>query len=380
MPPTDLLTYGLGASTNNSTNTNNACTDLVLFASPEVMRVQLSIPQQTHKMPPIDLLAIDLPSSSSALSSTASTAPTSPTSTTPPRRKAFYRITKLHPSEIARRLALGVCTYCGDDGHARHMCAQGRLMRKVTKGQLDARLRRCVCPICGDPAGDKHCKKTCPRRIHVQAILDAKQEAYRRKKVSSSTSSAFWKEGRPEMQRVEYETVELRLPKFILKGNVGRAFEMPYKKSFRPTGSQKSSWWREPVNTPPPKSAKTAMSASQYLIDLDTVPPSGRFRGAKELPPNLLDTDVSEVVWGNMATLPCERADSSPTEAHKQEVDHDEADDTDCTCSTVDTVTDGMDSPDDDVGGVSVKVVDFDTMDIDDTEASKGDDLIVLDK
>ncbi|CAK7235752.1 hypothetical protein SCUCBS95973_009373 [Sporothrix curviconia] len=319
---------------------NSTCTDLIA-TTPAVGEMAISGRHQSKTcMPdllgpePLPSLSLSPPltplrlssstySSSSSSSSSSSFSPPTPTPS-PPRHKAFYQVTRLDPAEIARRMALGICTYCADDSHSRRMCAQGRLMRKVTKAQLDQRLKRCVCPICGDPEEDKHCKQTCPRRVHVQAILDAKQDAWRKKRGLPPMAADLLRgeeEGKEEekekeqkWETVEYETVELRLPTFILKGNVGKAF---------------------------------AASAK-----------SGRPKAAKALPPNLLDAEVTEVVWGNMAILPCERAGSQSLSTD----DTDDTDGTDCT-------------DDDDAGGASVG-----TDDTEAEESSEAHDLLGLDK
>ncbi|CAK7215179.1 hypothetical protein SBRCBS47491_002395 [Sporothrix bragantina] len=399
----------------------NTCTDLVVSTTRPEEDMPAPVPHK--KMAPIiDLLGPDrLPSPPPspphtpnrpppAYSSSSSSPPPSspPTPPPPPRHKAFYQVTKLEPAEIARRIALGICTYCADDSHSRHMCAQGRLMRKVTKAQLDQRLKRSVCPICGDPEGDKHCKQTCPRRIHVQAILDAKQDALRKKKALPPLADLKVKDYDVH-KTIEYETVELRLPTFILKGNIGKAFgkaenyekylkcEKPEKPSKGTDYMKTGSWWRKteeveaempvpaPVvdpdllidldsilSKPKPTTAATITTTTTTTTTMDGKPifpsytPSGTLIAAKVPQPNLLDTEVTEVVWGNMATLPCERAGSQTTERQDEEASQD-------THSTADTDgTDSTNGSDDDSGGASV--------DTDDTDTDEVDDLIDLGK
>ncbi|EPE08397.1 hypothetical protein F503_01180 [Ophiostoma piceae UAMH 11346] len=113
-------------------------------------------------------------------SSTASSALTVPTPAPTPafsaKTKAYYRIIRLDKHEIERRNGAGHCTYCNETGHSRRSCAAGRIMRKVPKRMLDARLRSGVCPLCGDPDDDGHCKLSCPQKQELQAALNAKRE------------------------------------------------------------------------------------------------------------------------------------------------------------------------------------------------------------
>ncbi|CAK7273975.1 hypothetical protein SEPCBS57363_005925 [Sporothrix epigloea] len=291
----------------------------------------VSSPPQLSPSPP--------PSSSSPAS------PPTPRATwTQPTRKAFYQITKLEPAEMARRTALGMCTYCADESHSRHMCAQGRLMRKVTKTQLDQRLKLGVCPICGDPGGDQHCKQTCPRRIHAQAILDAKQDAYREKRGLPTTSELEASKA-DRMQTVEYETMELRLPTYILKGNVSKAFdksdqhiaEQTHGKHLCKDNDDGTKIWRKlAAETVPVESENllvdlgidhqpvTAVRVitgtfSKRLFDIGDL--SEKPAAVKVQPPSLLDTEVPDVVWDNISMWPCARAASEAIHGGEAEKD-----------------------------------------------------------
>lgn len=121
-------------------------------------------------------------------SESSSTATPSSPSLPPVKPRAYYRVTRLPPGEIEHRAAMGRCTYCDDDTHSRTTCASGRLMRRVPKRVLNTRLGRSVCPFCGDPDHDKHCKATCPLRIKLQEVLDAKEAAFRSNDVAAARS------------------------------------------------------------------------------------------------------------------------------------------------------------------------------------------------
>ncbi|ERS96953.1 hypothetical protein HMPREF1624_06280 [Sporothrix schenckii ATCC 58251] len=115
----------------------------------------------------------------SPISSPPLSSATTPTPAPLTKPKAVYRVTHLPRGEIEHRVAMGRCTYCDDDSHTRTTCASGRLMRRVPKRVLNLRLSHSVCPFCGDPDRDRHCKATCPLRIELQAALDAKEAEFR---------------------------------------------------------------------------------------------------------------------------------------------------------------------------------------------------------
>ncbi|CAK7269553.1 hypothetical protein SEPCBS119000_003626 [Sporothrix epigloea] len=263
-----------------------------------------------------------VPSPQRPLPSPPPSSSSSSASPTQPNHKAFYQITRLEPAEMERRISLGMCTYCAEDGHSRHMCAQGRLMRKVTKSQLDERLKRCVCPICGDPDRDQHCKQTCPRRVQAQAILNAKQNENRKKKGlpplgEVETSKTDGK------QAVQYETVVVRLPTFILKKSLKEALdEVDQHDHSKGNGKQsckkaefKRESWRK-------KAAETAPVADKNLLPaLGSNRPS-RPAAVKVLQPSLLDAEISEVVWGNVSLRPRRLTALQQPAGHEEETVH----------------------------------------------------------
>ncbi|EFX01918.1 hypothetical protein CMQ_4989 [Grosmannia clavigera kw1407] len=81
--------------------------------------------------------------------------------------------TRLSREELRRRQQSGRCTYCSGVGHVRSSCALGRLMRRVSKGELTRRLRDNLCPLCGDPKMDGHRKLDCPRKAEMEEQLNA---------------------------------------------------------------------------------------------------------------------------------------------------------------------------------------------------------------
>ncbi|CAK7566385.1 MAG: hypothetical protein SEPTF4163_004329 [Sporothrix epigloea] len=284
-----------------------------------------------------------------------------PATWTQSSRQASYQITKLEPAEMARRAALGICTYCADESHSRYMCAQGRLMRKVTKTQLDQRLKLGVCPICGDPGRDQHCKQTCPRRIHAQAILDAKQDAYREKR-GLPTMSELEASKADRMQTVEYQTMEIRLPTFILKGNASKAFGESDQHVTEQTQGERlckeNDNWRTELW--PMLAAETVPAESESLLvdlSIENQPVSaatvatGSFSerhfnlgdliekpaAVKVHLPSLLDTEVPEVVWDNMFMCPYAQAASQKPVIHGGEKEQEKR--------TRKDIVDGIDSP-----------------------------------
>lgn len=84
--------------------------------------------------------------------------------------------TRLSREEIHRRTQSGLCTYCSGMGHVRSSCAIGRLMRRVSKGELIRRVRLNVCPLCGDPKNDRHTKQVCPRKEEMEREIRARRE------------------------------------------------------------------------------------------------------------------------------------------------------------------------------------------------------------
>ncbi|KIH93729.1 hypothetical protein SPBR_09166 [Sporothrix brasiliensis 5110] len=317
-------------------------------------------------------VALDSPSAPSSprpCSPPSSPPPRSATTPTPAplaRPKAVYRVTRLPRGEIERRVAMGRCTYCDDDSHTRTTCASGRLMRRVPKRVLNLRLGHSVCPFCGDPDRDKHCKATCPLRIELQAALDAKEAEFRSGHLDDGGDTRNPTEARAQrtaadavMAAIERQTEQARAAAVALgrstrterldwrggvedNGHAGdsedqqpegasRPAAVPKKKAFvkRPPMSKTNAPWRAVIVRSVPvveaeteTETETGQTEQPYdLIDLCTTlpvfaPPSSPSTTSSEvtggasvatsvvdklLPPlNLLDTEVTEVVWDNI--------------------------------------------------------------------------------
>lgn len=239
--------------------------------------------------------------------------PTPPPKTPPMPVKAFYRIAKLDRHEMERRRSSGHCTYCNETGHSRRSCAAGRMMRKVPKRELDHRLRSSVCPLCGDPDADGHSKVTCPQRQELQAAIASKEEAFQKSKAAAEAfaAEAVAKTSASDpIRRQNRRDTQDRHDRHIPVADTvhtNRKTMAPLPKYTAKKKTTAKTTPRKTVTTPP-------VAEQQDLIDfgstLDDAPsnisssvPGGDTRmGATHM--NLLDTEVTEVVWDNILILP----------------------------------------------------------------------------
>ena len=137
-------------------------------------------------------------------------------------------------------------------------------MRKVPKRVLDARLRSGVCPLCGDPGDDGHCKLSCPQKQTLQAVLNAKRED---SKNTAATDSASASSTDNEDDLIDF-------------GDTTNASPTPIRIA--------------------------ASSTTLCCLPSSTFPTSFKqkyTRHKQKQNHNLLDTDATETVWGGM-TLP----------------------------------------------------------------------------
>ncbi|KAL1908921.1 hypothetical protein Sste5344_005278 [Sporothrix stenoceras] len=381
----------------------SASTALVLFSLDKTDKTSMHAGQDGRtKEPNSAATAIALPDSGALDSSSdsSSTATLSSPTLPPIKPRAYYCVTRLPRGEIEHRAAMGRCTYCDDENHSRTTCASGRLMRRVPKRVLNERLGRSVCPFCGDPDHDKHCKATCPLRIMLQEVLDAKEEAYRNstlkpteartqrtaadalilalerqteRKFSSYAPGPRFNNRPSRTQRSDWRGFSERGEQRKHGNGQDADQHMPYnqpprKKVYlkRPPMSKTNAPWRiglvhsVPMSVPEedpfcvPTSTRVAEQDQVDLIDLDIAPPSppsasssNSLSGSdsdsnnsatstpfttpeksnnvpsgtnfKRLscdlspPPllNLLDTDVTEVVWNNIFIPPSNVAKGS---------------------------------------------------------------------
>lgn len=307
-----------------------------------------------------------------AMSPTSESSPPTPSSPSPApaRPRAFYRVTRLPRGEIEHRAAMGHCTYCDDEVHSRTTCASGRLMRRVPKRVLDQRLGRSVCPFCGDPDRNKHCKATCPLRLELQEALDAKEAAFRNNNLHPAEARARRTAADATIEAIERQTERALPPPPPRPSHPNRADRSdwrgrgeqdeeagpeehhdqqdckhttpPKRKTYikRSPMSKTNAPWREdmvpsvlvPEIDPAGRTSPAGPATEHHdLIYLGTLPhttsagnpfatptdtldvPSGTSQAGEMPPLNLLDTEVTEVVWDNIVILPNVASDSEQT-------------------------------------------------------------------
>ncbi len=276
----------------------------------------------------------------------------------PDKPKAFYRVTKLDRVEIERRDSAGHCTYCNESGHSRRSCAAGRLMRKVPKQELDARLRCCVCPLCGDSQRDGHSKLTCPRRRELQDALDAKAREQKMQEMGQEPAGKGQEGKSPGKMQGKLQGKTQGKPQGGPQGRVheraqgtpqgkplGRAWDSPedkprHRPSARSGVTMTISLRTAAAKTGTPSASKQAADEGD-LIDLgdtQSATKSTAADGAESIAdaaaksasestsesaaaagaaatgscpkrmatqPTLLDTAIQEVVWRDMFIAPC---------------------------------------------------------------------------